>query len=58
MARRGLDPKSMSNNSTQSIITAIKAVILHTCGVQGVQVDLLQEASKKVLVPGPQNPKP
>ena len=33
-----LDPKSMYNHSPKPIITAIKAIILHTFGVQvGVQ---------------------
>ena len=29
-----LDPKSMQNNSPQPIKTALKAIILHTFGVQ------------------------
>ena len=29
-----LNPKSMQNNSPEPIITAIKAIILHTFGVQ------------------------
>ena len=29
-----LNPKSMQNNSPKPIITAIKAIILHTFGVQ------------------------
>ena len=29
-----LNPQSMPNNSPKTIIIAIKAIILHTCGVQ------------------------